>query len=162
MICSIIKYKKSLIVKKSIEKNASCKIDYFVCYFISISVIIFTIFKQLSIVLMQFLIFIKKAILVLEKLMIRHRIRHMQFFHKDEKFRYYNSFFFPFSRKDDFPFFFYILFFLSFALKILSLCVTSTNGFFFFLHLRDFVYELSSENITIFLLRLAHIGKTLY
>ena len=66
---------------------------------------------------------------------------------------------FPFGRKGDFPFSFHTLLFLSFALKILSSCVTSTNGFSPSLNPEGFVHELSSENTTICLSRLAHVGK---
>ena len=52
MIYNIIKFKKSLKIKKIIEKSLSCKIDYLICYVVFILVIIFTIFKALNIILM--------------------------------------------------------------------------------------------------------------
>lgn len=67
---------------------------------------------------------------------------------------------FFFSYKGDFLFSFYIIFFLLFILKIFSLYITSTNDIS--LNLKDFIYELFSENTTIYLLKLAYIGKNSY
>ncbi len=68
-------------------------------------------------------------------------------------------FFFLFGCKGNFLFSFHTFLFPSLALKILSLYVTSTNVFSLSLNLGGFIHELSSEDTTICLSRLAHIGK---
>ena len=113
-------------------------------------------------VLIEFLIFIKKLIFILKKLVFGHRIKNMQSYNKSEKFRYYNSFFFFFYYKNNFSFSFYTLLFQSFILNILLLYMTNTNSFFFSINSKDFANKLSSENIIRRFLKLASINKNSY
>ena len=96
MIYGIIKYKISLTSEKSVEKNWSYEINHLVYYFVFILVLIFTILKQFSIVMTWVLILIKRLVFILKKLMIKYRVKDMQFFNRYKKFRYHNSFFFFF------------------------------------------------------------------
>ena len=66
---------QNLIVEKYKRKNLSYEINYLIYYFDSILAIIFTIFKEISIILIQFLILIKSLIFILKNLMISPKIR---------------------------------------------------------------------------------------
>lgn len=104
------------------------------------------------------LIFIKKLVLILKKLMIGHRFQDIQSSNRCKKLKYHDFFLF-FLVVKVISFFLFILFFLLLALNIFLLYVTNTNSFSSSFNPKDLIHKLSSANTTIFLSKLAHVDK---